>query len=240
MQKQICFSVYSGCRKRLYLSQVFSYFDDPAWRIVLEDIQLMYQAMKYKQRLGGPRAEAIRNKTRSEIQHELLLKLGVRPKEEPRNKPGFLLADSVSDEELHAIIGTRELFLTFEEFSEIKFENGVPDLLFFLIHVVCGEDLADYYAEITKMNGFRYPRMERTREFLVERQRTNAPENAVRRQDKELTKKLLRRKPNADTVIVQATVRIFQTMRAESKSLCVGAGGIQKEQFVGNSVSLWR
>lgn len=215
---------------------------------MLEDILQVYARLSQKlMRCEAEPGIVPRVRTRSEIQHDLLLRLSAKGKR--KSDVTFLLVDTplqgeifrgnvTNDEEVRALVGKKDVYLTFQEFAEIDFENGVPDLLFFLVHVVCGEDLANYYAEFTKMKAFKYSRSERmgTVEFLVERQDTNHIESTIKRQNKELIKKLQKAKPNAGTPTVRQAIRLFQQLKTDPGCSQFESVGIHKDTFVSNSV----
>eukprot|EP01022_Parablepharisma_sp_SALTPOND_P017328 TRINITY_DN27439_c0_g1_i1.p2 TRINITY_DN27439_c0_g1~~TRINITY_DN27439_c0_g1_i1.p2 ORF type:complete len:624 (+),score=41.77 TRINITY_DN27439_c0_g1_i1:8773-10644(+) len=250
VQKQICYSVYSNCKERLYLSEVYSYFDDTLWRFILDDLLLIYEKLN-KSETGELQS---RVRSRSEIQRELFAKLNFQSKNQRKRQQenSFLLIDSptsesviqfrenvASEEEVKAIIGQKDPYLTFEEFSKISFTEKAPTLLFFMMHLLCGEDLADYYAETVRIKAFRYTLINRNgkKDHLVERKATNHIENSIRRENKELVKKVQKAKPTASQGVINFSIKLFQNLRiTEHRTFDPHSSGILKESFVENSV----
>ena len=257
IQRQICYSVYASCKEKLYLSEIYKYYDDPLWRIILDDLLLIYERLQKK--AGESFANKVR--TRADLQRELLAKLNVKCKNHGKKREhSFLFVESsltdtldpfydeakeaTHDEEVKAILGQKDPFLTFEEFNEITFtEENAPMLLFFIMHILCGEDLADYFAELAGINAFRYRQVQRNGfiEYLVERKRADHFENSIKRQNKEFVKKAQKSKPNARDDIIKFSIELFQGLRIGAVQEPDMINGILREQFINNSaVSIFK
>eukprot|EP00826_Nyctotherus_ovalis_P010599 TRINITY_DN12788_c0_g1_i4.p2 TRINITY_DN12788_c0_g1~~TRINITY_DN12788_c0_g1_i4.p2 ORF type:complete len:151 (+),score=30.11 TRINITY_DN12788_c0_g1_i4:625-1077(+) len=48
VRKQICYSIYANCKERLHLTELFTYFDDPLWQIILTDLLALNKKLSAK------------------------------------------------------------------------------------------------------------------------------------------------------------------------------------------------
>jgi len=239
VQKQIAYSIYTNCKEKLYLSEVYKYYDDPLWKFILSDLLLIYKKLQDKVNAANRDNGAFnsmfgigRVRTRSEIQRELLAKISSRVKgSKKRSTNPFLMIESpigetlnqfremlaINEEEAKAVTGQKDPYLTFEEFNEIEFsERGVPILIFYVIYALCGEDISDYYAESISIKSFKYLKLKRNDggiEYLLERRETNHSENWIKRQNKELIKKAQKYKPQAKENLVKGAIKLFQDIK---------------------------
>lgn len=264
VQKQICFSVFSGCKERLHLSELFGFFDDLAWRVLLNDLLAMHEMLSSKLKNKESKMNDKRVKTRAEIQKELFKRLEYLKKLQQKREHSYLvfepqlnenspseenLLNNGTSDDLNLIIAEKDAYLTFEEFCEIKFENYVPNLLFFVAFLICGEDLLDYYSEQIGIPIFRFLKLQNggKYEFSFERLSTNRLESTIKRQNKVLITKLQHAKPNANIQTMKIAMDLFQKIKSSTIQKESGLElenewnntGISKEQFLKSDVTFF-
>ena len=229
VKKQICYSIYSNYKERLYLTELYNYFDDSLWQIVLTDLLAINEKMEEE----VERAKIIRKQDMIEPTSEVT---------RGNRKNSFLLVDpDMSKNQKHVLMSRKEgkglmdkkdTWIRFEDFLSVKFVDEVPALLYFMIHLFCGEDLMNYYAEITGIRGFQYSQIKNKGKsnYVLYRKDLDKNENNSKREGKQLIRIIKRIKPSAKDKLITASIKLFQGLKANS------AASITKTSFIDNSV----
>lgn len=227
-QKQISYTIYSNFKERLYLIDVYNYFEDPLWNPIMSDLLLIHEKLKAKGRievhnpLESYESKAnIRRRTIKRRQNISFLLL---------KRPSFNF--DTQDEE-PTIMESKNTWIGYRDFAEINFPDTVPGLVFLLMRLLCGQELASYYTEQAGMRGFHYAFS--SREKLVDRTPVDPAQSRVRREAQQLETKIKRVKSVVNQGIVRAAIRIFQSIKQESKAY-LQKREIAREDFAAHSV----
>ena len=223
IHNQIAFSIYSNCQKQLKLIQLYECFDDPLSQIIVEDLLIIYKKMKTK--LENYTCKYTRKYDNNEL---------IDDADKKRKTDSFLIMDQndLENAKNEEFMGRRMIWLTFEEFSEIEFTENIPSLLYLVMYLFCGEDLLNYYAEVTGIKGFQYISVIRNNrnEYFLNRKNLDHIENLLKIETKQLARTIRRVKPSANSKIIDISVKLFQDLK-KNKS-----GPISKISFMENSV----
>jgi len=219
-QKQICFSIYSNFKERLYLVDVYNYFEDPLWKPIISDILVMYEELKDK---------------KTDIAETFDTKYPIRRKQiKHRQRNSFLLLKKSSFTFEEDIMRNKNTWISYKEFSELKFPERVPMLTFLLIRLLCGQELTNYYAEQEGIKGFHYTLSSKGK-YLVDRIPVNLKESYIRREAQHLEAKIKRIKPTTKQNIVKIAIKLFQAIKLNSNAYSQKKE-ITREDFAENSV----
>jgi hypothetical protein len=228
-QKQICYSIYSGFKEKLYLSKVYSFFDDSLWKIVINDLLAINAKIVEEQ---------------SNLKEFKVQRQSIRGN-------SFLIIDSLcidnakfeveleEEQEVKTLIKRRDTYITFEEFSTIKFTENMPELLYFMIYLICGEELLNYYTELTGIKSFQYSLISKGKEveYVVSRKVIDQHESNLRRENKQIAKIIRKIKPTAKQHIINVVIRFFHAFKLDNSSIQNFAFIVSREQFISMSVS---
>jgi len=249
VQKQICYSIYSNFNSKLHLLHVYEWFDDSLCQIVIEDLIVIYEALKNK----SPQCkyeESPRLRKSSIVSNTSFFNKSPRVTNslvnKRKQKHTFLIVDPLEEDYItqckEGIMEQKNVYISFEEFNRIEFANRVPRLFFFMIHLICGKGITEYYSEVLNIRTFQYSYSNNNGRniYIVNRQPTDHIKGELIRENKILSRKAIKVCPAANKVVIDASVRLFQTLRQSSNSKDSNLKAkkiITKEHFIYNSVS---
>jgi hypothetical protein len=219
-QKQICYSIYSSFKEKLHLVDVYNYFEDPLWKSIISDILAMYERLKDKK---TDTIEA--SDTKFPIKRKQM---------KQRQKSSFLLLKKPSFAFDEDVMGNRNTWISYKEFSELKFPERIPMLAFLLMRLLCGQELANYYTEQEGIKGFQYTLVSKDK-CLINRVPINLTESYIRREAQQLETKIKRVKPTAKQNVIRIAIKLFQAIKLKSNAY-LQKKEITREDFADNSV----
>lgn len=216
-QMKICYSIYSMFAEKLYLYNIYEYFDDPLWKYIINDITLIHELIKMKN-------------TAIDNQKKDYSSLSIRI-------PDFKKMGKINvTQEAGLTTEKNNQYLTFDEFTKINFPDKVPGLLYFIIYLMCGEDLLDYYTEKNGIKGYKFIQIKSKgkSDFLIERVTITFIDMSMKRQRKLFNREAKRIEPTMDQKFIDLSIDLFQTMKTkDSKTFKIT---VKKNEFISHSV----
>jgi len=224
VQRQICFSIYSGFRSKLFISNVYDYIEDPICQIILEDLLVLYEASikSFNNDIQPSRHKSLLKVLEERKNYQYLFV------EAPESLESF-----TDDKEARTVINKNDTYITFTQFLKLSFPDNIPTLLLLIIQLVCGKDLADFYSEVINIRQFKYTLIKRNNrsEYFIDRKASSATEGKIKRENKQLVRKIKSKKPSASRVVIDVSIKLFQALRGSTQI-------IRRESFINNSVML--
>ena len=230
-QKQICFSIYSNFSDKLYLSQVYSYFDDPLCQVIIEDLIVMHDILKREDRemkfsipsKGLPRIDKSEERYRTQQYPFLII--------ETTESDLDAQVSSLNETEVSYLLEKKNTWMEYKAFSEL---DMTPALFLFMAHLVCGKNIMDYHSEVnnTKIIRYIYLKNKNRDEHFIDKKNADPIKNSLQRERKALSKRIMKSNPNARAEIIDVAIRVFQRLRGQNNS----KEFITEEQFTSNSV----
>jgi len=231
VQKQICYSIYSSFKDKFYLSKVYSFFDDPLWKIVINDLLVINTKITEKQTElkqfkahDNARQYTRRNSFLIIDLHCIKNKFEIEVEEE---------------QEVKRLIEKKDTYLTFDEFNAIEFSEGVPQLLYFVTYLIYGEELLNYYTELIGIKSFQYSITSKGKEveYIVNRKVIDHYESNLKRENKQITKIIRKFKPIAKQYMIDVVIKFFHAFKLNFSDILDFSLTITKERFISMSVS---
>lgn len=240
VQKEICYSIYANFKEKLYLTEIYAYFDDPLWKIIINDLLIVNAKLSEKQgTLKTREATALR-------------KFGNSFSKQCARSNSFLIIDSCGiekkfqvelpeEQEVKMLIESKDTFISFTEFSAISFPETVPELLYFIIHLLCGEDLMNYYTEVIGVKSYQYGSAQKSGrvEYFVSRRVIDHHENNLQMENKQIAKIVRKLKPAVKQRVINAVIRLYRAFKLDSAGRNAAPDfsvTISKERFITTTV----
>ena len=210
---QIAFSIYSNFKEKLHLADLYSYFDDPLWQIIISDLLIINEKMSNKSSkikdVSLSNVSLVRNKYTKKASF-LITNADIKQK---KYKP-----EELEPQDLKSFIKRKNVFMILDEFLKIQFPGNTPTLLNFMVYLLCGKDLVKYDTELMGIKTIKFNVIRRNVrvEYSMVHWELNHNENNAKIEHKQLTKMIKIIKPTANQNLINVGIKLYQALKLES------------------------